>query len=33
MEFLMGLVIGVVVGVYKDKIVDLSKKIIEKIKK
>lgn len=32
MEFLMGLVIGIICGVYKDKIVDLSKKIVEKIK-
>jgi len=32
MEFLFGLGIGIICGVYKDKIVDLSKKIIEKIK-
>ena len=32
MEFLFGLGIGIICGVYKDKIVDLGKKIIEKIK-
>lgn len=32
MEFLFGLGIGIIFGMYRDKIVDLGKKIIEKIK-